>query len=135
MARPRLNHLIDGLAGLGRRGGPPSGVIVISSGGLGDTVLFALVMARFQALAEDGEEIRVVLRHDAAAMAFLFPPEVTVEVIDYRRLRRGPAYRLSTLRRLGRLDVRCRRRMLTMPRPPSRTPPWERQNRPGRWTI
>jgi ADP-heptose:LPS heptosyltransferase len=102
----RFINLIDRLAGLGRRHGPPGGVVVVSSGSLGDTVLFALVAARFQALAENGEEVRVVLRHDAAAMAFLFPPEVTVDVIDHRRLRRHPAYRLSTLRRLGRANAR-----------------------------
>ena len=46
MARPRLIHLIDWLAGLGRRRqGPPGGVVVVSSGGLGDTALFALVVA------------------------------------------------------------------------------------------
>ena len=106
MARPRLIHLIDRLAGLGRRRGPPGGVVVVSSGGLGDTVLFALVLPRFQALAEDGEGVRVVVRHDAAAMAFLFPPEVTVDVVDHRRLRRNPAYRLSTLSRLGRATPR-----------------------------
>ena len=44
------------------------GVLLVSSGGLGDTVLFALVVARFQALARDGEAVRVVLRRDAAAM-------------------------------------------------------------------
>ena len=107
MARPRLIHLIDWLAGLGRRRqGPPGGVVVVSSGGLGDTALFALVVPRFQALAEDGEGLCVVLRHDAAAMAFLFPPEVTVEVVDHRRLRRRPIYRLRTLGRLGRTNAR-----------------------------
>ena len=106
MARPRLIHLIDWLAGRGRRREPPSGVVVVSSGGLGDTVLFALVVARFQALAEDGEALTVVLRRDAAAMAFLFPPEVTVDAVDHRRLRRHPAYRLRTLRRLGKANAR-----------------------------
>ena len=107
MARPRLIHLIDRLAGIGRRRrGPPGGVALVSSGGLGDTVLFALVLPRFQALAEDGEAVCVVLRRDAAAMAFLFPPEVTIEVVDHRQLRRHPAYRLRTLRRLGRANHR-----------------------------
>ena len=106
-ARPRLIHLIDRLAGLGGgRRGPPGGVVLVSSGGLGDTVLFAHVLPRFQALAEDGEGVCVVLRDDAAAMAFLFPPEVTVDVVDHRRLRRHPAYRLSTLRRLGAANAR-----------------------------
>ena len=64
------------------------------------------MLPRFQALAEDGEGVCVVLRDDAAVMAFLFPPEVTVDVVDHRRLRRHPAYRLSTLRRLGAANAR-----------------------------
>jgi ADP-heptose:LPS heptosyltransferase len=47
----------------------------------------------------------VVLRRDAAAMAFLFPPDVNLDVIDHRRLRR-PAYRLRTLARLGAANAR-----------------------------
>jgi hypothetical protein len=106
LARPRLIHLIDWLAGRGRRRELPSGIVVVSSGGLGDTVLFALVVARLQALAEDGEAVTVVLRRDAAAMAFLFPPEVKVDAVDHQRLRRHPAYRLRTLRRLGKANAR-----------------------------
>ena len=47
------------------RNDPPRGVLLISSGGLGDTVLFAHVVERFVALAQDNEPVDVLLRSDA----------------------------------------------------------------------
>ncbi len=75
------------------RPGEPRGVLVISSGGLGDTVLFAHVADRFMALARDGEPVTVMLRADAMRMAFLLPPGATVTGVDYRRFGRELAYR------------------------------------------
>jgi ADP-heptose:LPS heptosyltransferase len=87
----RLHRLIDPVlkAALrlpGRRG-RPQGVLLVSGGGLGDTVLFARVLPRFLELAGPGEPVHVLLRADAAAMAFLFPPGVTVIKADWKRLR------------------------------------------------
>ncbi len=88
----RLHTLLDplllALPRLARRPSPARGVLLISAGGLGDTVLFARVVERFAALAEPGEPVTVLLRADAARMAFLFPAGIAVESVDFRRLRR-----------------------------------------------
>jgi hypothetical protein len=69
------------------------GVFIISSGGLGDTVLFAHVAERFAALAREGEPVTVALRSDALKMAFLLPPAVAVVGIDFKRFGRDLNYR------------------------------------------
>jgi len=87
----RLHRLFDPLLKLGlslkRRPGKPEGVLLISAGGLGDTVLLAVVLPRFMELARPGESVTVLLRADAARMGFLFPPGVRVRAVDFRRLR------------------------------------------------
>jgi hypothetical protein len=76
-----------------QRPGPALGVLLISSGGLGDTVLFAHVAGRFLRLAEKNEPVTVALRSDAMKMAFLLPAGVRVLGIDFYRLRRELGYR------------------------------------------
>ncbi|MFD2234490.1 glycosyltransferase family 9 protein [Phaeospirillum tilakii] len=103
------HRLLDPLLGLERRltrrPGPAAGVLLISAGGLGDTVLFALAVERFAALARPGETVTVLLRKDAAKMAFLLPPGIRVEAVDFADLRRvGPRRRL--LLRLYRAHYR-----------------------------
>jgi hypothetical protein len=49
--------------------------------------------------------VTVLLRSDAARMAFLFPPAVRVEAVDFGRLRR-PGYRAAVCRRLCRAGYR-----------------------------
>ncbi|MCB2102978.1 MAG: glycosyltransferase family 9 protein [Rhodobacterales bacterium] len=97
MASTFLLRLTDRLDDRRRRArprpGPARGLLLISAGGLGDTVLFSLVLDRFAALAEDGEPVTVLLRSDAAKMAFLFPDTVTVEAVDFAKLRHDRAYR------------------------------------------
>ncbi len=89
-----------------RRPGHASGVLLVSSGGLGDTVLFALVLPRFASLARAGETVTVLLRKDAAKMAFLFPDDIRVEAIDFGRLKRNPVYRAQVHDRLFKAHVR-----------------------------
>ena len=105
----RLHRLLDpllfGLPALTGRAGPARGVLLVSAGGLGDTVLFARVVERFAALAERGEPVTVLLRADAARMAFVFPPGVGVEAVDFHRLRQ-PAYRRRLFARLYRAHYR-----------------------------
>lgn len=72
---------------LRRRPGVPSGVLFVSAGGLGDTVLFSLVLPRLMELARPGEEVTVLLRGDGARMSFLFPSQVAVRKLDFGRLR------------------------------------------------
>ena len=88
------------------RPGPASGVLLLSSGGLGDTVLFALVLERFAALARPGETVSVLLRADGARMAFLFPPEINVLKVDFGRLGKDEAYRGRMLDDLYRAHYR-----------------------------
>ena len=75
------------------RPGPANGVLIISSGGLGDTVLFAHVVERFVDAARDGEPVTVLLRSDAMKMAFLLGPKVTALGVDFGRLRKDLGYR------------------------------------------
>ncbi|MEK9726066.1 MAG: glycosyltransferase family 9 protein, partial [Rhodospirillaceae bacterium] len=82
------------------RSGAPSGVLLISAGGLGDTALFATVLPRFARLAGPGETVTVLLNRGSDKMAFLFPPEVTVQTVDLQRLRRSLGYRRATMARL-----------------------------------
>jgi ADP-heptose:LPS heptosyltransferase len=70
-----------------RRRRAASGVLLLSFGGLGDTVLFSLLLPRFAQLARAGETVTVLLRSDAARMAFLFPPGIEVIKVDAGRLR------------------------------------------------
>jgi ADP-heptose:LPS heptosyltransferase len=79
------------------RNGPPRGVLLISSGGLGDTVLFAHVVERFAALAQDNEPVDVLLRSDAMKMAFLLPSSVSAIGVEFERLRRDMSYRREVM--------------------------------------
>ncbi|CCG41915.1 glycosyltransferase family 9 protein [Magnetospirillum molischianum] len=105
----KLHRLTDPLTGLERRlthrHGRASGVLLISAGGLGDTVLFALVAERFAALAEPGETVTVLLRSNAAEMAFLLPPSINVLTVDFVALRH-PAQRRRYLDDLYRRHYR-----------------------------
>ncbi len=65
----------------------------MSCGGLGDTVLFAYVLPRFLEMAHNGETVTLLLRSDARKMEFLFPPEITVCDVDFRRLAKNILYR------------------------------------------
>ena len=98
------------MAGLGslfgRRSGPPCGVLLVSAGGLGDTVLFSLVLPRFMKLAQNGESVTVLLRRDAAKTAFVFPPPVRVEIVDFGRLRKSLTYRNQVFRDLRKANFR-----------------------------
>jgi ADP-heptose:LPS heptosyltransferase len=90
-------HILDRCLSISRRltarRGKASGVLLLSCGGLGDTVLFAHVLPRFMALAKEGEKVSVLLRADAAQMAFLFPPGVETVIVDFRRFAHNLAYR------------------------------------------
>ncbi len=90
-------HILDWRLGLKRRFASrpekPSGLLLTSFGGLGDTVLFAHVLPRFLALAHEGEQTTVLLRSDGAKTAFLFPSQVRVKTVDFTRLRRDLGYR------------------------------------------
>lgn len=116
MTRPL--PIVDRILALARRrggrSGPARGVLLVAAGGLGDAVLLAHVLPRFLALAEPGEDTTLLLRHDAAKMAFLFPPNVKTIAVDFTRFLKNLAYRRATMevlyhahyRRVVSLDYR-----------------------------
>ena len=61
-----------------RRSLPAQGLLFVASGGLGDAVLLAQVFGRFRKLAENGEKITILMRNDAAKMAFLFGDDIEI---------------------------------------------------------
>ncbi len=93
----KLLHLLDFYQGLGRRfrtrPSTASGILLMSCGGLGDTILFAYVLPRFLEMARKGETGTLLLRSDARKMEFLLPPEITVRDVDFRRLAKDLFYR------------------------------------------
>jgi len=91
---------------LAERPGNPSGVLLFSCGGLGDMVLFALVLPRFASLARDGEPVTVLISQAARKMTFLFPPAVDVIAVDFRRLRKSLPYRWKTAQALFEANYR-----------------------------
>ena len=110
MAMARLARLIDGVHRLKRRvasrAGAPSGVLIVAAGGLGDTVLFSLLLPSLTGLAVEGESVTVLLRSDGAKTAFLFAPEVEVLSVDFDRLRRDAVYRWQQFDQLFRRNFR-----------------------------
>ncbi len=90
-------HILDKFLQLKRhfsnRSGPATGVLLISSGGLGDTVLFSLLASRFKSLTRDGEPITVLLRNDARKMAFLLPGDMGLDIVNFHEFRKSLSYR------------------------------------------
>lgn len=89
-----------------RRSNQPGGVLLVSSGGLGDTVLLAQVITRYAPLAAAGEEITILLRRDAVQMAFLFPDPFKVIDVDHDEFRRSWRYRRTVRQDLYRATYR-----------------------------
>ena len=105
-----LFHILDKLLELKRhfsnRGGPANGVLLISAGGLGDTVLFSLLAGRFKSIAHEGEPVTVLLRNDARKMAFLLPGDMGLEIVDFGQLRKSLSYRRKVADRLFKAHYR-----------------------------
>jgi ADP-heptose:LPS heptosyltransferase len=70
----------------------PSGVVLVSSGGLGDTVLLSLVVERFMKVAMRDESITLVLPRESTKMAFLFDQKITIFPVDYKVFRQSRSY-------------------------------------------
>jgi len=88
------------------RPAPASGILLLSCGGLGDTVLFSHVLPRFSDLAEPDETIAVLLRSDGAKTAFLFPSEIEKIIVDFGHLRKDRDYRRAICEDLYRRNFR-----------------------------
>jgi hypothetical protein len=89
-----------------KRSDEPSGVLFISSGGLGDTVLLSLILDRLCQIAELDESITLILRHDAAKMAFLFGDRIDILPVDYTAFRKDRSYRKVTSDQLYKANYR-----------------------------
>ncbi len=90
---------------LGKRRQEPAGVLLLSCGGLGDTVLFSHVLPKFMMLAQEGETVTVLMRKDGAKTSFLFPDPVLTLEIDFNNLRRI-RYRKKILNQLYKSNYR-----------------------------
>ena len=82
------------------RTGEASGVLLISAGGLGDTILFSHVLEAFCQYATPGEPVTVLLRKDGAKTAFLFPDHVQTLIVDFGPFRKDLGYRLKIANQL-----------------------------------
>lgn len=89
-----------------RRVNPPSGVLLVSSGGLGDTVLLVQVIDRYQAMAAPDENITVLLRRDSVQMGFLFSDRFSIIDVDHDAFRRSRRYRRTVQRELYAANYR-----------------------------
>jgi ADP-heptose:LPS heptosyltransferase len=106
----RLARLIDPLHRLRRRlsnrSTPPKGILLVSAGGLGDTVLFSIIAERYARLAQTEEPVTVLLRRDGAKTAFCLPDGINVETVDFGRINSSPNYRWQTFERLFKANYR-----------------------------
>lgn len=75
-----------------RRNIVSGGVLLVSSGGLGDTILFSLVIERFTKMAIPGEDIVLILPKESLKMRFLFDNRIIIFPVDYKAFRKNKAY-------------------------------------------
>lgn len=88
------------------RRGRTGDILILSGGGLGDTILFAHAIEQFLALAEPGEQVRLLLDRGSDKLGFLFPSQVVVQSIDFQRLRRDLMYRRAAMTELYEANFR-----------------------------
>ncbi|MDB9703956.1 hypothetical protein OAA86_07665, partial [Rhodospirillales bacterium] len=82
------------------------GLLIVSSGGIGDTILFSLMIERFMSLVPDGEDVTLVVRSESQIVRFLFSERVHMMPVDYRKFIRSPLYRFSVSKKICDLGVR-----------------------------
>ena len=89
-----------------KRNGQEKGLLIISAGGLGDTVLFSLFASRFASLALENELVTILLCSDSAKMAFVLPKAFNVETVNFKDFRKSLSYRYKTANRLFKAHYR-----------------------------
>lgn len=82
-----------------RRKQKPRGILLVSARGPSDMVFLSAVLPRFMRLAEDFEDVTLLMRSDAVGMGFLFPRALRVMRVEFRRLS-TLAYRWQIFRTL-----------------------------------
>ena len=75
----------------------PLGLLLLSCGGLGDTVLLSHVIEHFCSYAADNEPVTILLRKDGAKTAFLFPDHVKTFIVDFPLFHKNLTYRFTIL--------------------------------------
>jgi len=88
-----------------RRRGRPSGVLLTTIRGPAEMVFMSAVLERFMRLARRGEKVTLLLRRDAAGMAFLLPRNLILKRIEWRWLR-DSRYRWKMFGELYRANYR-----------------------------
>jgi len=83
-----------------------NGILLLSCGGLGDTILFSHVLERYCQLAKSGETVTVLLRQDGAKTAFLFSSSVEKLVVDFNKLRTNLIYRWQVMKKINKSHYR-----------------------------
>lgn len=83
-----------------------SGILLVSSGGLGDTILFSLMLPYFQELLLPNETMTLLTQQGRESLHFLLPAGIILETVQYRRFIRSPLYRWSVSRRLRKRQYR-----------------------------
>ena len=89
------------------RSDPASGLLLVSSGGIGDTILLSTVLERFTRMALLGECITLVLPAESGKVAFIFHKDVKLILVDYRLFRRSWFYRRKISYQLYTANYRC----------------------------
>ena len=89
-----------------KRENAPSGVLLVSSGGLGDTVLFSIIINRFYTIAKSNEKITLLLRSDSKKVSFLFHEKISIYTVNYKEFRKKRNYRSKIENELYLLNFR-----------------------------
>lgn len=97
-------NIITGMAAKART--DKRGLLLVSSGGLGDTILFSLMVERFMSLVPEDEHVMLVVRSESRLASFLFPDRVRMMPVDYRKFIRASAYRVAVCRQIRDFGVR-----------------------------
>ncbi len=82
-----------------RRKAKPRGILLVTARGPADMVFLSAVLPRFMRLAEDFEDVTLLMRSDAVGMSFLFPRSLRIMRVEFRRLT-SFAYRWQVFRKL-----------------------------------
>ena len=90
-----------------KRKGRPSGLLLISSGGLGDTILLSIIIRRFIRFAEEGELVTLVLPKDSHKLSFLFDKTIKIILIDYKTFRKSRFYVNDIAKKFYTANYRC----------------------------
>ncbi len=86
---------------------PPSGLLLVASGGLGDTILLSIVIERFTQLAQSGEKVTLVLPEDSLKVSFLFNKKIEILSVNYKTFRKSWVYKNKIARQFYKKNYRC----------------------------